>query len=191
MNTKRLIQTFLFLCFVALVMLWQVFSGYSDSSTVKKEKYLFKYDLSKLVEGEVRIVRQAGLPIILMRRSKQDLKNLLAIRSSLLDSDSKRSTQPQFAKNYHRSLKPEYFIAYAVSPKTGRDIFYRLDTFNTPYNVTEQWFGGFSESSSANVYDKAGRVYQSPNSRNLDVPNYKINAADVLYVYALKELDFD
>ena len=193
MPIKRLTQLFILLCFIGLLMLWQVFTGYSDSSTVKKEKYLLKFNLNELTESEVRIIQQAGLPIVIMHRSKEDLKKLLAIRSHLLDPDSKNSRQPKYAKNYYRSLKPEFFIAYAVSPRTGRDIHYRLESFKTAYsdNNTDQWFGGFSAVNSNSLYDKAGRAYQQSDSSNLDIPNYKINASNILYVYTLKELDFD
>ena len=189
-NRKKLIKLFFILCVFAFIGIWQVFSGYSNSSSVKKEKYLLTFNLNSLEPGETRIVHHSGLPVILMRRTKQDLESLLAIRSSLSDPDSKQSMQPDFAKNYYRSLNPEFFIAYAVLPETGREIQYRLSTFNTPFSLNAQWFGGFSEAVSGALYDKAGRSY-SPGKGNLDIPQYKLTAQNKLYVYTLKELKFD
>lgn len=189
-NRRRLIKSFVLLLVIGLITVWQIFSSYSDSSLVKKENYLLEFNLNTLELGEVRIVHQSGLPIILMRRTKQALKELLLIRSSLADPDSKQSMQPRFAKNYHRSFKPEFFIAYAVLPKTGREVQYRLDSFKTPFNAKGHWFGGFSDLVSGELYDKAGRGYL-PNVTNLYVPQYKLTPQNKLYVYTLKELNFD
>ena len=189
-NRTKLIKLFFILCMLAFIAIWQVFSGYSHSSSVEKEKYLLEFNLNMLEPGESRIVHQSGLPVILMRRTQQDLKNLLAIRSKLADPDSRKSTQPDFAKNYHRSLKAEFFIAYAVLPETGREILYRSAGFNTPFNPEQQWFGGFSEAVSGAYYDKAGRSY-FPAQKNLDIPQYRLTAQNRLYVYTLKELNFD
>ncbi len=193
---KNLFVVFLFLLVIAIIFIWTVFSGYSDSSTVKKKDYLLQFNLTELVAGETRIIRHNGLPVILMHREQQDLKQLLAIRSALMDPDSKESTQPAFAKNYHRSLKPEYFIAYAVNPLSGADINYRLENYQP--NLTEDglWHGGFSEKRTGYLYDKAGRIYKQNGldnapRYNLYVPNYKITANNQLYVYTLKELDFE
>jgi len=187
---NRLIKGFFFLFVFGFIAVWQVFTGYIDSSTVKKEKYLIKFDLNSLEIGEVRILHKTGLPLVIMRRSKQDLKNLLAIRSSLSDPDSKKSEQPSYARNYHRSLKPEFFIAYALTPRIGHEINYRLTSYKTSLNKQDKWFGGFSESRTGYLYDKAGRSYKQ-RGKNLFIPNYKITPQNQLYVYTLKELDFD
>lgn len=190
-NRKKLINIFLILFVIAFVFIWNIFSGYSDSSTVKKEHYLLQFNLNTLEPGEVRIVHQNGLPIVLMYRTEKDLKELLKIRSSLSDPDSKRSRQPKFAKNYYRSLKSQFFIAYAVTPRLGIEVNYRLKSFKHNLSSDALWFGGFSEERHTGyVYDKAGRSYNLA-SKNLDVPNYKITPQNQLYVYTLKELDFD
>ncbi len=183
------VRTFFILVFIAVIGVWKIFSTYSDSSSIKKEKYLVQFNLSELKPGEVRIIQQHGLPIIIMRRTKQDLKNLLAVRSSLSDPDSVKSSQPKFAKNYYRSLKPEYFIAYAINPRYGVEVNYRLKSFKSVLNMDKAWEGGFSDSRSG-VYDKAGRAY-SKNAQNLDIPDYKITPDNILYVYSLKELGFN
>ncbi len=188
-NRNRLIKFFALLLVVGFISIWQVFSTYSDSSTVKKEKYLLKFNLNTLKLGEVRILHQSGLPVVLMRRTMQDLKDLLVIRSIVADPDSTKSTQPAFAKNYHRSLKPEFFIAYAALPKTGREIQYRLKSFKTSFNSKGYWFGGFSEKVSGALYDKAGRSYL-PGTSNLYIPQYRLTPQNKLYVYTLKELSF-
>jgi len=188
---KILSRVFLFLFVIAVIFVWNVFSDYSNSSIVKKSHYLLRFNLNELTIGEVRMVHKNGLPIVVMHRTKQALKQLLALRSELSDPDSVHSRQPTFAKNYYRSLKPEYFIAYAVIPRTGSEVVYRLEDFKKNINLDVQWYGGFSEILRTGfIYDKAGRIYKQL-GRNLDVPNYKITANNQLYVYTLKELDFD
>lgn len=189
-SRKNLIKIFILLFCIAIVFVWRIFSGYSDSSSVKKEHYLLRFDLNELDAGDIRIIHQNGLPVILMRRTEKDLKELLAIRSSLSDPDSKISKQPRFAKNYYRSLKPEFFIAYAVVPTSGVEINYLLKSYKTNLSSSEQWYGGFSDTHNGFIYDKAGRSY-THSGVNLDVPNYKITPQNQLYVYTLKELDFD
>ena len=190
-SRKNLIKIFTLLFFIAIVFVWKIFSGYSDSSTVKKDHYLLRFNLNELVPGEVRIVRQNGLPIVLMHRTEQELKELLAIRSDLSDPDSNSSNQPKFSKNYHRSLKPAFFIAYAVTPRLGLEVNYRLKSYKNNKVLDVQWYGGFSEERNTGyIYDKAGRSYKQQ-GHNLDVPNYKITPQNQLYVYTLKELSFD
>jgi len=198
-NTKRLKNLFilfLLLSIIAIIFIWSVFSGYSDSSSVKKEDYLLRFNLNELTTGEVRIIQHKGLPVVIMKRKPKDLKELLAVRSDLLDPDSNKSMQPEFAKNYHRSFKPEYFIAYALNPLSGADIIYRLASYRHNLKKGRLWFGGFSEKRTGYLYDKAGRIYKQTDSDNaprynLYVPNYKVTANNQLYVYTLKELDFD
>ena len=183
------VRAFFILVFIAVVGVWKIFSTYSESSAIKKEKYLVRFNLNRLKPGEVRIIRQHGLPIIIMRRTKQDLKNLLAVRSSLSDPDSVKSTQPDFARNYYRSLKPEYFIAYALNPLYAVEVNYRLKSFKSVLNMDKTWEGGFSDTREG-LYDKAGRAYNN-HSQNLDIPDYKITPDNILYVYSLKELGFN
>ena len=190
-SRKTLAKIFLLLIFIAFIFVWNLFSGYSDSSTIKKDHYLLRFNLNELGPGEVRIIHHNGLPIVVMHRTKKELEELLVIRSSLSDPDSMQSKQPKFARNYYRSLKPEFFIAYAVTPKIGHPINYRLKNYNNSRISNLKWFGGFTEDRHTGyIYDKAGRTYIDV-GRNLEVPNYKITSKNQLYVYTLKELDFD
>ena len=192
---QNLVYFFLLLLLVAIVFIWMVFSDYSNSSRIKKDHYLLRFDLTTLVPGEVRIVRHHGLPVLIMQRTPQELKQLLDIRSYLSDPDSNESTQPAFAKNYYRSLKAEYFIAYAVHPVSANEINYRLASYQHTLKPGIPWYGGFSETHSGAYYDKAGRIYKQIHSNNhsafnLYVPDYRITLDNQLYVYTLKELGF-
>ena len=190
-SRKYLAKIFLLLIFIAFIFVWNIFSEYSDSSTVKKDHYLLRFNLNELQPGEVRIIHQNGLPIVIMHRTKKELDELLVIRSSLSDPDSKTSKQPQFAMNYYRSLKPEFFIAYGVTPRLGIAVNYRLKNYTNIHAPKAHWHGGFSEDQRTGyVFDKAGRIYNK-SGNNLDVPNYKVTPQNQLYVYTLKELDFD
>ena len=190
-SRKTLAKIFLLLIFIAFIFVWNLFSEYSNSSIVKKDHYLLRFNLNELEPGEVRIIHHNGLPIVIMHRTEKELEELLVIRSSLFDPDSKNSTQPQFAMNYYRSLKPEFFIAYGVTPHLGIPINYRLKSYTNIHAAKTQWYGGFSEDQRTGfVFDKAGRIYNK-SGNNLDIPNYKVTPDNQLYVYTLKELDFD
>ena len=65
-------------------------------------------DISHIQPGQQIIVVWRGKPVFIMHRTEDELKKLQASddTSQLRDPDSGVLQQPDYAKNWHRSIKP-------------------------------------------------------------------------------------
>jgi ubiquinol-cytochrome c reductase iron-sulfur subunit len=128
-------------------------------------------DLSKLEPGQQIIVEWRGNPILLVHRTPAALKTLqsASLLSRLSDPNSDAYQQPEYAKNWHRSIKPEYAILVGVCTHLGC-----LPTFlpkPDPTTPVANWPGGYLCPCHGSKYDLAGRVYLNvPAPYNLPVP---------------------
>ena len=129
-------------------------------------------DVSKLEPGQRMIVEWRGKPVWIVRRTPEMLKLVKADDSRVADPDSKRSAQPQYAKNEFRSLKPEYLILVGICTHLGCSPVDRLSAQPEPFAA--DWHGGFYCPCHGSLFDLAGRVYKNkPAPDNLIVPPYK------------------
>jgi ubiquinol-cytochrome c reductase iron-sulfur subunit len=66
-------------------------------------------DVSKIAEGSQVLIRWRERPIFVFHRSKQNQQMLQSRHdiSLLSDPNSDEEQQPPYAKNWHRSIKPE------------------------------------------------------------------------------------
>jgi ubiquinol-cytochrome c reductase iron-sulfur subunit len=128
-------------------------------------------DLSKLEPGQQIIVEWRGSPILLVHRTPAALKTLQStgLLSRLSDPNSDAYQQPDYAKNWHRSIKPEYAVLVGVCTHLGC-----LPTFlpkPDPTTPVANWPGGYLCPCHGSKYDLAGRVYLNvPAPYNLPVP---------------------
>jgi ubiquinol-cytochrome c reductase iron-sulfur subunit len=129
-------------------------------------------DLSQLEPGQMMTVEWRGKPVWVLRRTPEMLKDVKAVDDLVADPDSKRSTQPAYAKNEYRSLKPEYLVLVGICTHLGCSPVDRLDADPQPF--ASDWKGGFYCPCHGSLYDLAGRVYKNtPAPDNLVVPPYK------------------
>jgi ubiquinol-cytochrome c reductase iron-sulfur subunit len=129
-------------------------------------------DLSQLEPGQMMTVEWRGKPVWVLRRTPEMLKDVKAVDDLVADPDSKRSTQPAYAKNEYRSLKPEYLVLVGICTHLGCSPVDRLDADPQPF--ASDWKGGFYGPCHGSLYDLAGRVYKNkPAPDNLVVPPYK------------------
>src|SRR5829696_6237233 len=63
-------------------------------------------DVSKLEPGQKMTVEWRGKPVWIVRRTPEMLKAVKADDERVADPESKRSQQPDYAKNEYRSAKP-------------------------------------------------------------------------------------
>ncbi|MEO4047420.1 ubiquinol-cytochrome c reductase iron-sulfur subunit [Pseudomonas sp. CAU 1711] len=150
----------------------------------KRRNDYLDVDISGLQEGQMMTVELARKPVWIVRRSAQALRLLEEQNPRLLDPLSESSQQPEQARNAHRSLRPEYFIAYGICTHLGCIPEYRAQDsagqMPSPY-PGPQFFcpchGG--------VFDLAGRVYQNmPPPRNLEVPEHEFLSAQIVRLHA-------
>ena len=129
-------------------------------------------DLAKLEPGQKMIVEWQGKPVWVVRRTPEMLKAVKADDERVADPASKRSLQPEYAKNEFRSLKPEYLVLVGVCTHLGCSPVDRLSAQPEPF--AEDWHGGFYCPCHGSLFDLAGRVYKNkPAPDNLTVPPYK------------------
>lgn len=130
-------------------------------------------DISGMKLGEQKTVEWRGRPVWILRRTKEQIDNLLAKidDAHLRDPESNQDQQPTFAKNPYRSYKPEFGVFIGICTHLGCIPTYRPDI--APSDLGANWDGGFFCACHGSRFDLAGRVYKNvPAPLNLEVPPY-------------------
>jgi ubiquinol-cytochrome c reductase iron-sulfur subunit len=129
-------------------------------------------DVSRLEPGQRMIVEWRGKPVWVVRRTPEMLNALKADDERVADPKSARSTQPAYAKNEFRSIKPEYLVLVGICTHLGCSPVDKLHAGPEPFAA--DWHGGFYCPCHGSLFDLAGRVYKNkPAPDNLTVPPYK------------------
>jgi ubiquinol-cytochrome c reductase iron-sulfur subunit len=138
-------------------------------------------DISQLGPGQKMVVEWRGKPVWIVHRTPEMLKTLEADDARVADPESKRSQQPDYAKNEVRSLKPEYLVVVGICTHLGCSPVDRLASQPEPFEA--DWHGGFYCPCHGSLFDLAGRVYRNkPAPDNLTVPPYKFLADTKLVI---------
>lgn len=129
-------------------------------------------DVSRLAVGERVTVTWRGQPIWLVRRSEEQLAALAGEASRLRDPNSENTDQqPEYARNEHRSIRPEILVLVAFCTHLGCIPTFRPELLPQPFDA--DWKGGFYCPCHNSRFDMAGRVYGGvPAPTNLAVPPY-------------------
>jgi ubiquinol-cytochrome c reductase iron-sulfur subunit len=130
-------------------------------------------DISKLEAGQNIIVRWRSRPIFILNRPQAQLAELQKeqLLSQLSDPNSQARQQPDYAQNWHRSIKPEFLVLVGICTHLGCI----PQFFPNPSNTTPTggWLGGYFCPCHGSKYDLAGRVFRGvPAPYNLPVPPY-------------------
>jgi ubiquinol-cytochrome c reductase iron-sulfur subunit len=130
-------------------------------------------DIGKLEEGSLLKVEWRGQPVWILRRTQAMLDTLQAIAVELADPDSEQSDQqPEYARNAHRSIDPEFLVVIGSCTHLGCSPTERFDV--GPADLGIDWPGGFYCPCHGSKFDLSGRVYKSvPAPLNLKVPPYR------------------
>jgi ubiquinol-cytochrome c reductase iron-sulfur subunit len=131
-------------------------------------------DITKLEPGAIMKVNWRGQAIYIVRRTPEMLATLSSPeeKNNLRDPDSEESTQPAYAKNENRSLKPEILVLIGVCTHLGCAPLDRFAPKDPTLGAT--WPGGFYCPCHGSKFDLAGRVFKDvPAPLNLAVPPYR------------------
>ncbi len=140
-------------------------------------------DVSKLSPGEMLTVQWRGMAVFIVRRTPQLLATLDEQTGILRDPDSNESSQPDYAKNTHRSIKPEILVMTGVCTHLGCAPKRRFEL--APADLGPDWKGGFFCPCHGSKFDAAGRVFQSvPAPLNLPVPPHRFLNESVIMIGA-------
>ena len=133
-------------------------------------------DISKLEAGQQIIVKWRGKPVWVVRRDEEALATLPKLEPELRDPGSDESNQPAYAKNPHRSIKPEYLVVVGICTHLGCSPTYRPE-------ITADWMGGFFCPCHGSKFDFSGRVFAGvPAPTNLDIPPYRFVSDNVVLI---------
>lgn len=129
-------------------------------------------ELQGIRPGQLLTVEWRGQPVFVLRRSAAMLESLTRHDDLLADPLSRRSTQPKYALNVGRSVKPEISVLVGICTHLGC-----IPTFRpTPgaADLGDSWPGGFYCPCHGSKFDMAGRVFKNvPAPTNLVVPPYQ------------------
>ncbi|MEX2353053.1 MAG: ubiquinol-cytochrome c reductase iron-sulfur subunit [Gammaproteobacteria bacterium] len=146
-------------------------STLSPSAKTKAIGAPIEVEIGGMQPGQLRIVQWQGKPVWILRRDTSVLETLSSLDSQLRDPDSEREQQPEYAKNAHRSIKPEYLIVLGLCTHLGCSPTFVNDEEGENHNLGSDWKGGFFCPCHGSAFDLAGRVFRGvPAPTNLVVP---------------------
>jgi len=147
-------------------------SSFQPSERAKAAGAAVEVDISALQPGDKVVVEWRGKPVWIMRRTPEQLASLEKLEGQLADpnSDRKAYPTPGYAKNRHRSIKPEIFVGVGICSHLGCSPVDKLAPGPQP-SLPDDWLGGFLCPCHGSTFDVAGRVFKNkPAPDNLEVP---------------------
>ena len=130
-------------------------------------------DVSKVEVGQMIVASWRRHPVFVLRRTAAQLQVLQQASDMRLlrDPNSEVLQQPEYAKNWHRSIKPEYLIVVGICTHLGCVPRYepQPDGVRGP-----SWPGGYFCPCHGSRYDLSARVFTGvPAQYNLPVPPHR------------------
>jgi ubiquinol-cytochrome c reductase iron-sulfur subunit len=159
-------------------------STFQPSERAKAAGAAIEVDISAIKPGEKIVVEWRGKPVWVMRRTPEQLASLEKIEAELADpaSDRKAYPTPEYAKNRHRSIKPEVFVGVGICSHLGCSPVDKL-TLGAQPSLPDNWQGGFLCPCHGSTFDVAGRVFKNkPAPDNLEVPPHYYVSDTVLMI---------
>jgi len=156
----------------AAAVAWPLISSMNPARDTLAAGAPIDVDVSHLAEGQQIIVLWRSRPIFIVHRSAAELKTLQEqnVTTLLRDPNSAADQQPDYAKNWHRSIKPEFLVLVGICTHLGCIPIFTPDPGG---NLGNDWPGGYFCPCHGSKYDMAGRVFQGvPAPLNLPVPPY-------------------
>jgi len=130
-------------------------------------------DIGALKPGELMRVKWQGKPVWILRRTEEGLGALPGLDGELRDPASDVAQQPVYAKNEHRSVRPEFLIVVGLCTHLGCSPSYVPKEEAQTHDLAD-WQGGFFCPCHGSRFDLAGRVFKGvPAPANLLVPPHE------------------
>ncbi len=140
-------------------------------------------DFSKLEPGQMMRVMWRGKPVWIVRRTPEALASLPELTGRVRDPDSAEQQQPEYARNEHRSRRPEILVLVGICTHLGCSPTYIKASDS--HALGDEWKGGFFCPCHGSRFDLAGRVYQGvPAPTNLEVPPYYFPDENTVFIGA-------
>ncbi len=148
-------------------------STFAPSERARAAGAPVQVDIGAIQPGEKLTVEWRGKPVWIVRRTKEQLAVLEKLDPQLADPKSLRNPAdltPAYARNVHRSIKPEYFVGVGICSHLGCSPSDKFTPGAQP-SLPDDWAGGFFCPCHGSTFDMAGRVFKNkPAPDNLEVP---------------------
>jgi ubiquinol-cytochrome c reductase iron-sulfur subunit len=156
-------------------------ASWNPSESARAAGLPTEIDLSKMEPGQMTTHFWRKKQIYVVKRTPEMLASLSGHDGQLKDAKSAESTQPEYAKNESRALRPDVLVLIGTCTHLGCLPKSRFTPGDT--TISPDWPGGFFCPCHGSKFDLAGRVFQgSPASVNLRVPPYKFEGDDKLII---------
>jgi ubiquinol-cytochrome c reductase iron-sulfur subunit len=159
-------------------------STFAPSERAKAAGAPVQVDISAIKPGEKLTVEWRGKPVWIVRRTPEQLASLKQTEPQVADptSERKQYPTPAYAKNGHRSIKPEVFVGVGICSHLGCSPSDKFQTGAQP-SLPNDWAGGFLCPCHGSTFDMAGRVFKNkPAPDNLEVPPHMYLSETVLLI---------
>jgi ubiquinol-cytochrome c reductase iron-sulfur subunit len=148
-------------------------ASFAPSERAKAAGAAVEIDISAIPPGQMATVEWRGKPVWILRRTPEQVAALPKLDAKLADPQSQRKPDeltPEYARNEHRSIKPEVLVAVGICSHLGCSPTAKLQPGAQP-SLPDDWQGGFFCPCHGSMFDLAGRVYKNlPAPDNLEVP---------------------
>ncbi|WP_292935071.1 ubiquinol-cytochrome c reductase iron-sulfur subunit [Noviherbaspirillum sp.] len=132
-------------------------------------------DIADLAPGEMKTVEWRGKPVWILKRTPEMLASLKATEAQVADPASERNKDemtPEYARNVHRSIRPDILVAVGICTHLGCSPTAKLGGGPQP-SLPDDWVGGFLCPCHGSTFDLAGRVFRNkPAPDNLPIPRH-------------------
>lgn len=154
---------------VAVPLIWSMW----PSARAKAAGAPVEVDLSRVEPGMQLTVEWRGAPVWVLHRTPEMLDRLTKGDALLADAQSNDSSQPEYAKNPHRSRDPKYLVVKGVCTHLGCSPTLRKEIGAA--DLGADWPGGYFCPCHQSKFDLSARVFKGmPAPKNLEVPSYTI-----------------
>src|SRR5262245_60519131 len=156
-------------------------ASWNPSESARAAGLPTEVDLSRIEPGQMATFFWRKKQVYVVKRPPEMLASLSSHDGQLKDAKSEESTQPEYAKNPARALKPEVLVLIGTCTHLGCLPKTRFTPGDT--TISPDWPGGFFCPCHGSKFDLAGRVFQgSPASVNLVVPPYTFEGDNKLVI---------
>lgn len=150
-------------------------STFQPSERAKAAGAPVEVDFAGLMPGEMKTAEWRGKPVWILRRSPEMVASLKKTDGLVADPKSERKPAeltPEYARNEHRSIKPEILVAIGICSHLGCSPSTKFQPGPQP-SLPDDWTGGFICPCHGSLFDLAGRVYKNkPAPDNLEIPRH-------------------
>src|SRR5688572_7743082 len=130
-------------------------------------------DISRVEPGMMIRAEWRSKPVWILHRTPEMIKSLESLDGQVADPHSDAPMQPPYAKNEHRSIKPEWLVLVGICTHLGCSPTDKLKA-GPDSGLGSEWTGGFFCPCHGSKFDLAGRVFKDvPAPTNLEVPKHQ------------------